>query len=357
MNSNHWIYLTEGNQTIVLKYIGEDPTYLGHILRVQKNKAIDARFQPLFINDIIGDLLGHEYIVPLKCIPITLTFLKAIEIAINNDRPDHRRARTIDLNQTWACIGPDLTFNSLLTVEIKPKWGFKPMSLYIQEKYKTIKAMQCRFCMHTWYKHNRSDMNYCPLDLYSMNPSRMKRALKALENEPMHDKLHINHYYPHDNNSHNYSSKLPMATDILDIITLILYQEPLLPRLKMLQRDLDQLNIEGIFPIYKKLLEQDQIELPMYDIDIWQQVVQEFKERNKSLFFSGQQMTSRMERQLIYEHVISAILKDCSIYISITRNNDDDSNRLLFFFFAIIYIYISYYPVRKDVCQGIKGRK
>ena len=41
------------------------PVKLGNILRVQKDKAIDARLQPSFINDIIGDLLGPEYIVPL----------------------------------------------------------------------------------------------------------------------------------------------------------------------------------------------------------------------------------------------------------------------------------------------------
>ena len=147
--------------------------------------------------------------------------------------------------------------------------------------------------MHTWYKHNRSDMDYCPLDLYSMDPSRMKRALYALEHEPLHDKLRISRHYHHANNSNgdnnnNYNSNLlPMTTDILDITTLILYQETLLPRLKMLQRDLDQLNIEGIFPIYKKLLEQDKQELPMYDIDVWRHVVQGFKQRNNPSAFSG----------------------------------------------------------------------
>lgn len=148
--------------------------------------------------------------------------------------------------------------------------------------------------MHTWYKHNRSDMDYCPLDLYSMDRSRMKRALNALEHEPLHDKLRISRHYhhandnnDHDNNNSYNSNLLPMTTDILDIATLILYQEPLLPRLKMLQKDLDQLNIEGIFPIYKKLLKKDKQELPMYDIDMWRHVVHAFKQRNKPLDFSG----------------------------------------------------------------------
>ncbi|KAI9493947.1 inositol-pentakisphosphate 2-kinase [Zychaea mexicana] len=315
MDPNHWVYAAEGNQNIVLRYTGQDQSYVGHVLRLQKDKAVDARFQPAFVHDVIGALLGHDYIVPLTCVPVTLTFLKSIETKITHDRPDHRRARTIDLNQSWACLAPDLTFQSALTVEIKPKWGYKPTwsSLtkpWMSEKYKHVKATTCRFCMHSWYKHSRSDLEYCPLDLYSMEPARMNRALKALERESaLHDKMQIKQQEVQNLEENQ----------VIEMIIAILCQEPLLPRLKTLQRDLDQLTIEGIHSIYAT---KSSSLLPMYDIDVWRKVVQCFKRRDMSMILSDA-IDPALECQYLYEHVLSAVLKDCSIFISIIRDTVD----------------------------------
>ncbi|KAI8139979.1 inositol-pentakisphosphate 2-kinase [Fennellomyces sp. T-0311] len=295
MNPADWIYLAEGNQNIVLRYTGQDPFYVGQILRLQKESSLDARFQPVFARHVIGALLG-DYIVPLTCVAVTPTFLKAIAQKIRHDRPDHRRARTIDLDQSWACLAPDLTYNKTITVEIKPKWGFKPQSPFIRPEFKLLKATTCRFCMHSWYKHSRSDLDYCPMDLYSMDPVRMKRALQALKSEPIHSKMSIHGNHPH----------------VVDLITAILLREPLLPLLRNLQRDLDQLNIEGILPMYSKL---NGSSLPAYDIDRWRSVVERFKTRDKSA------VPGDADSQYVYEHVLSAVLKDCSIFISITPSH------------------------------------
>ncbi|KAI9276893.1 inositol-pentakisphosphate 2-kinase [Phascolomyces articulosus] len=318
MDPNHWSFLAEGNQNIVLKYIGQDSSYLGHVLRVQKDKSTDARFHPSFTKEIIGNLLGHEYVVPLTCVPVSFNFLKILETNITQDRPDHRRARTIDLHQLFVCLAPDLTFRSLVTVEIKPKWGFKPDSLFIQDKHQSLKASQCRFCMHTFYKHDRHDMDYCPLDLYSMDLPRMRRALNALERESLHDKMRIMQ-------NHTNNNALANTSTLLNLVAHILYQESLLPRLKKLQKELDQLNIEGIFPIYNKLVQQ-QTSFPLYDMDRWRKVIHCFHERKKSTLSLSDEMDSNLELQYIYEHVLSAILKDCSIFITIMKDDDRSSS-------------------------------
>jgi inositol-pentakisphosphate 2-kinase len=134
--------------------------------------------------------MNDSLLVHTEAITIESHWLESVLQQVEKDRPIHRKiGLDMDLTSPIAYLQPDaslipgVTMKDSLAIEIKvllfdsqfkPKWGFLPKESFYQ----------CRYCLHQRYKYSKGTLSsissYCPLDLYSGDASRMKRALKYL---------------------------------------------------------------------------------------------------------------------------------------------------------------------------------
>ncbi|RCI04492.1 hypothetical protein CU098_012072 [Rhizopus stolonifer] len=293
-NSNDWSYLGEGNANIVLKYLGTNDRLIGKVLRVRKEESFqlqNAEFSQQFLKRIVARLLGHDVIVHYEVVQVTYEFLNAMMCSIQ--RPAYRLEKTVNFNSTAALILKDVT--QPLTIELKPKWGFKPHSQFI--KHLKLKEKHCRFCMHSHFRHlNIGD--YCPLDLYSANPSKVKRAIRALLT------------YPDLKKTLKMSMDSMTMDDIEYVLGEILVRDSILKRLQTLQKKLDRLDVEGIMPLYNKYQPYKS------DIAIWEKIVDNY--------LSG----TDGDLQRLYEYVLSMTFKDCSLLINMKKVEKSESKAI-----------------------------
>jgi len=67
---------------------------------------------------------------------------------------------------------------------MQPKWGFKPNAVSLAETSRSVKSRVCRFCMKKHADKKKSPgahvPSYCPLELYSPDQEKVKKALYAL---------------------------------------------------------------------------------------------------------------------------------------------------------------------------------
>ncbi|KAI8081494.1 inositol-pentakisphosphate 2-kinase [Halteromyces radiatus] len=347
-----WSYLAEGNAHLILTYVGHDINLKGHVLRLVKNHGKDSyssHFTIDFSQHVIGALLGSSYIDAMVTVEVTVEFMEALYEKVLPDRLSNNRLDPICtspssgfLLKNWTrSFGPHDTW----TFEIKPKWGFLPDSHLIDQKHRYLKKRRCRFCMHQRlrnYQHRTSttmEKRYCPLDLYSGDPQRMRQALMISLTQP-HGYLklfHNGHLMPHeqwsallsalfdgmdgDDRSTSTSSKRDdWIGKVADLLVNILMEDPILAILKERQQTLDTFDIEGIYPLYEKYGQQ-----PTHDIDHWKTIVQQYLKRQQSNSYTEnldiQDFDDDQEEiRRIYEYVLSMILKDCSVMICLTKD-------------------------------------
>ncbi|KAG6376301.1 inositol-pentakisphosphate 2-kinase [Boletus reticuloceps] len=270
-----WVYLSEGGSTIVFSYTGPvHPDFTAKILRLRKTSlnvashdtTIDAEDDPViaFQNTVIAALVPSKFLPDLEVVLLDATWLAALEALRDSDRPAERRAKDqIDKARQKGILATDLIGGAdILAIEIKPKWGFLPNSAHLSQETAEIKTSTCRFCMHTRFKF-KDDVatQYCPLDLYSNDEARVRRAIRDLWGGWVQSNGSLNNMRVFVSGkmirpSELYASLgefLEVSTEVHEALAtalLPLLQTPVLGTISGLQRSLDALDIEGIFKLH-----------------------------------------------------------------------------------------------------------
>lgn len=190
LKNKAWSYRGEGNANLVLSLIDDRK-----IIRLRKSLPHEEIEDQIWLErdfycKVMQPLLG-EHFVDLPTV-VRLPETEVVELNENllSFRPVHRHAKGLYVN--YATIFPDLcllplSVSSVLVptfcVEVKPKQGWIP--------FPERRLSKCTFCLNQYLKLRKGlvkkKSQYCPLDLFSGNRSRMKCAMSALLHNPQNN--------------------------------------------------------------------------------------------------------------------------------------------------------------------------
>ncbi|BGP38191.1 hypothetical protein JCM10449v2_002120 [Rhodotorula kratochvilovae] len=191
-----WRYTAEGGANLVVSFAGRpDSPFAGHVLRLRKRKvgaakrakdeAVPSEVEVDFGERVIAPLLGRDSVVEMEKVVLERGWLEELVQVMREDgcRPEERkREDEVDVDAPVGVLAEDLIVGEgVVSVEIKPKWGFLPSPAPLSPETRDIKTSFCRTCMHRYHKAGAADdEGFCPLDLYSPGEGRVKRALEQL---------------------------------------------------------------------------------------------------------------------------------------------------------------------------------
>ncbi|KAG9096090.1 Inositol-pentakisphosphate 2-kinase [Ceratobasidium sp. UAMH 11750] len=262
-------------------------------------------------------------------------------------RPEaRRRVDGIDVARRKGVLADDLVGWEGWAVEIKPKWAFLPNGMHLSEETSVHKLARCRFCMHGFHgsKAGKERGGYCPLDLFSGDEPRIRKALGALWETWVKSDGAINNLKvfvkgktvkpqsdPHFKQLASFLKEEPgpdgMKDAFVAAIAPMLHKSPLLGTLSTLMRSLDALDIEGVEKLWKEAkhfpmaglappIAEDEDEPSLAD---WEKFVDEYLVHG-AYVGSGKQYDPEhpKEENLTYwllSYLMSATFKDCSIML------------------------------------------
>ncbi|CAB4383520.1 unnamed protein product [Rhizophagus irregularis] len=326
-NTTLWKFKAEGNANITLSYVGENARFSATVLRLRKDNQLDTIIDPQYFtysyaNFIMKPLIGDKYVGESILLEVQPEFLKALSKSVLKIRSNKRTQKDIDHNQKYAILTPDHT---VFPSNISP-------TLSVELKY---------------LKRGPTDdvTRYCPLDLFSLEDKRIRKAIDALIDCPGSNlKLFIQGLQI-EIGKENWLTSLceffeigfPELDDkkqhyVIDMLIVLLIQvimkeQYLFRRLKILQKTLDELDIEGI----NKLLITLRPKLSEPLLEEWKLIVDEYMKRttannsnNENVLEFMSTMENKQIHQRIYEYLMSATLKDCSIIFSFRKSDIRD---------------------------------
>ncbi|XP_030829153.1 inositol-pentakisphosphate 2-kinase isoform X1 [Strongylocentrotus purpuratus] len=196
-----WRYIKEGNSSFV---IGHKKKHIVYQLwkqdakdALEKNSRKEECWAKInYIKNCLQPALGSYSSIP-KCISVSPHFIDSVSKAFESQRPLKRCHQVIDPYQTSVLCSPNFCFldnigqkgRSTLTIELKPKRGYilthHLPSIEIEDQ------LVCLFCMQQILKRKRGvwdyTSKYCPIDLFSGVPERMRHALESLFKTPQNN--------------------------------------------------------------------------------------------------------------------------------------------------------------------------
>ncbi|KAJ1941770.1 hypothetical protein FBU59_003402 [Linderina macrospora] len=319
-----WSYTNEGNENIVFTYTGNDTSLCGWLLRLTKTTVGKHTSVPepqqitqkqdslMYTSQVIGDLVGSEYILPQRLVSVTEEFVGELNKQTGGQRPDQRMHKQIDLGQRVAMLTCNMLSSGMVTVEVKPKWGYLPGALAEISGQTQVKLTTCRYCMHQRLKHSECISGFCPLDLYSNDKHRVVYAIECLVKSPQNNLRVFLDGQPVEISSGG-GAKQGIANwdEIGETVAEILVQEKLLARLKKLQRNLDRFDIEGLVPRYERALAEGKISGRQPEIGDWLGAERRFTAR------SNADADTESDKQAVLEFLLATTLKDISVLIQL----------------------------------------
>lgn len=349
-----WTYISEGGATIVFSYRGpHNVQFSDHVLRLRKvaygssdNTLLDANSEqpddPMiaFQENIISKLVPSEFLPSLMVVVLEEDWLRSLVVLRDGDRPAERRQiDQIDVRRNKGVLATDLIGGTPIAMEIKPKWGFLPTECHLSPETVALKTATCRFCMHTSFRmeHREVGTTYCPLDLFSCDETRVRKALGALwagwhESDGSLNNLRFfvqgRVAKPDDDHSVQLLAHFFTADESTDVQNLqesftsalaqALLGSPVLPLLSTLQRTLDVLDIEGLSKLYTQTssgLSCDGLgsSVPDPSMDEWENFVEVYQSDHHS--WDHTVPSPGRLRYYLMAYLLSATFKDCSIII------------------------------------------
>ncbi|CAK8576138.1 unnamed protein product [Lathyrus sativus] len=180
----HWVYRGEGAANVVVSYTGSSPSYIGKVMRIRKSprkastspglrntialsphehliwKEIHELISSsdkeiagqLYVDHVMKPLLGSKYVDVGTHILVTKKFLETVEQNIDSQPPAWRiDVSQVDKQCDFTLLMSDHSIfpqgsqgsSHSISVEIKPKCGFLPLSTFISEGTAIKKNMLC----------------------------------------------------------------------------------------------------------------------------------------------------------------------------------------------------------------------
>ncbi|KAG1852840.1 inositol-pentakisphosphate 2-kinase [Suillus subalutaceus] len=349
-----WTYVSEGGATIVFSYRGpHNVQFSDHVLRLRKvahgssnSTLLDSNSeQPddsmiAFQENIISKLVPSEFLPSLVVVVLDEDWLRSLVVLRNGDRPAERRQTDhIDVRRSKGVLATDLIGGTPIAMEIKPKWGFLPTECHLSPETAALKTTTCRFCMHTSFRMEQGGIGttYCPLDLFSRDETRIRKALGALwagwyESHGSLNNLRLfvegRMAKPDDDHSMQLLAHFLTADESTDVQNLresftsalaqALLDSPVLPLLSTLQRTLDILDVEGLSKLYTQTSSGSSCDglgslVPDPYMEEWEDFVEVYQSDHHS--WDHTVPSPGHIRYYLMAYLLSATFKDCSIII------------------------------------------
>ncbi|XP_021613502.1 inositol-pentakisphosphate 2-kinase isoform X1 [Manihot esculenta] len=371
-----WVYRGEGAANLVLSYTGSSPLFIGKVMRIQKTarngsshcledhtvlteherllwkeseELVSSSTKELaelhYVKHVMTPLLGPKHVDAGMHVVTSSEFLESIEKKVVCQRPAWRvDAAKVDTKCDFVLLMTDHSLfpngtakvGPCISVEIKPKCGFLPLSRFIAEK-NAIKRSTTRFRMHQVLKlrqHEISELSqYDPLDIFSGSKERIYKALNDLYSTPQNNfRVFLNGsiIFGGLGGGTNKTSivigkafesalkEVIQADDglrtrsFIELVAETVYNSQVLDQLLEVQK-LDNFDIEGAIHAYYNIISQPCM------------VCREFDEARVPHGYASLHSIPLSESlKIVKDYLIAATAKDCSLMISFKPRDDGD---------------------------------